>query len=165
MAFLTSKWVIAILIVVVILVVLFMIGRKSVSTEVQIKASQDAVWQALSDASVVKEWNKVLIPVEGELAEGNSIKYEFYQDEGGEAAAIDAKVKQISQAELINQQGGIPFILTFDHKYIIESTESGTTVRINEKYRGIMVPFWNPAPVEAAYSRLLQQLKDHLENE
>ena len=163
MALLNSKWGLIILGLVLILVLLFVLGRKSVRAEIQINASPDQVWAVLTDISAVKEWNKVLIPVDGNLETGSTLKYEFYQEEGGKAAVMDARVRQMVKPEMINQAGGLTGILTFDHRYILQPSENGTLVTIHEKYRGIMVPFWNPAPVEKAYERLLFQLKDRAE--
>lgn len=153
------------MVVVLIIIVLLFLGKKSVSTEVMIKASKEEVWSALSKASTIQKWNKVLIPLEGEVKEGTKVKYEFHQEENGKPSKIDATVIAVESYELINQNGGITLILTFNHKYIIEVTNLGTKVKIHEEYRGMMVPFWNPAPVELAYKRLLLQLKTYLENE
>ena len=57
----------------------------------------------------------------------------------------------------------MPFILTFNHKYTLESANDGTRLIIHEDYRGIMVPFWNPTPVEKAYERLAMDLKTRVE--
>ncbi len=160
MAILGSKWAIAVLVFTVAIIVLFLIGKKSVRSEVSIEASEQEIWFALTEMKQIKAWNKVLVPVEGEMTAGGIIKYEFYQEENGKAAVMDANVKQLITNKIINQTGGIPGILTFDHKYIINQS----TVAIDEQYRGIMVPFWNPAPVEKAYERLLLQLKKHIEN-
>jgi hypothetical protein len=78
---------------------------------------------------------------------------------------MDAVVKAMEPNRLLNQYGGMGFILTFDHKYTLEPVDSGTNVTIEEYYRGIMVPFWNPSPVEAAYHRLLFSLKNRVENQ
>lgn len=153
------KWFIIILIILIgVLFVLYLIGKKSVHTEITINAPSEAVWSVLTDVQNIKEWNSVLIPVEGELVEGNQIKYEFYQEPGNKSV-MSAKVKEIINQELINQKGGISGVLTFDHMYVLEPAESGVKVIIHEEYRGIMVPFWNPEPVENAYSRLLNELK------
>ncbi len=155
---------IAVVVIVAVLGILLAIGRKSVHTEIEIHASPQSVWQILTDVPKVKEWNPVLIPTEGILSEGNTIKYEFYQEENGKAAVIDAKVKQLVTNKLIKQRGGIPLVLTFDHQYIIEVAANGCKVTIHEAYRGIMVPFWNANPVEEAYTRLLKALKNKVEN-
>ncbi|KXX71835.1 SRPBCC family protein [Flammeovirga sp. SJP92] len=142
-----------------------MIGKKSVSTHVQINTSPEKVWETLFNAENVKKWNKVLIPIKGDLQEGNVINYDFYQDENGKSSRINATVEEIVHQKMIQQKGGVPLVLTFNHQYLIEPSPSGTTVRIHEEYRGVMVPFWNPAPVEKAYERLLHQLKNFIENE
>lgn len=164
MAILSSKWAIAGLIILCVFVLLLIIGRKNAHAEIIIEASPKQVWSVLTDFSNVKKWNKVLVPLEGDLQENNTIKYEFYQEEGGKGAIMDAIVKQLVSERLLNQQGGMWLILTFDHKYILTSAEAETRVTIHEEYRGIMVPFWNPAPVEKSYERLLAQLKNRVEN-
>ncbi len=168
MALLSSKWILIPLIIVVVLVVLLLLGRKSVRTQITIQASPEEVWAVLTDVPRIGEWNNVLIPVKGELEEGSKVTYEFYQDEGGTAAVMDAKVRCLTPSELINQAGGMPGILTFDHSYRLSGDGDSTTVEIFEEYRGVMVPFWNPHPVEKAYERLLSLLRErvlHLKND
>jgi len=165
MSILSSKWVLGLVILLVTYLAVWFIGKKSVVSEIRINTTSALVWEALTDAEQVRKWNSVLIPADGNIQEGSKITYEFYQEENGKAAVMDAQVIQLIYAELINQKGGIPSVLTFDHRYIISSNDSSTTVKIREVYRGVMVPFWNPIPVEKAYDRLLVQLKTHLENE
>ncbi len=160
---LSSKWFIGLAIVIVILMVLVFTGKKSVQAEVSINSSAEDVWRILTDFSKVKEWNKVLIPIDGQLEVGNKVKYEFFQDEGGKAAEMDAEVIRIETGKSINQKGGMSGILTFNHHYLISESGATTTVKITEEYRGIMVNFWNPQPVEKAYERLLISLKEKVE--
>ncbi len=163
MAILTSKWMMALYLLILILAILYLTGSKSVHTQITIKAAPHEVWAILTDAEKIKEWNPVLIPVEGVLKEGNTVKYEFHQDEENKSV-IPAMVKQMVENKLLNQTGGMPFVLTFDHKYILKSVDDSTSVIIHENYRGIMVPFWNPAPVERAYERLAEALKARVES-
>ena len=163
MAILTSKWIISILLVLLlVLVILYLLGRKSVHSEIVIQASPAEVWSVLTDVQKMKEWNPVLVPVEGELKEGATLKYKFFQ-KSSNAVVISARVKQMVEGKLLNQSGGIVGILTFDHKYILEPSNGGTKVIIHEDYRGIAVPFWNPNLVEKAYSRLNKALQDRIE--
>ncbi len=162
MAILSSKWMIALLILIAILIILYILGNKSAHSEITINATTQEVWAVLTNTEKIGEWNTVLVPVEGELKEGNTLTYEFYQD-SDKPAVMPATVQKIDEGKLINQSGGIPGILTFDHKYILEQADQGTKVTIHEEYRGIMVPFWNPGPVEEAYHRLNKALKERVE--
>lgn len=159
----TSKITITILILTSVLLILFLIGRKSVNAEIVINAPTEEAWSVLTDINRVKEWNHVLIPIQGELKEGGKITYKFYQEENGKATTMEATVRKLIPDKLINQSGGISGVLTFNHTYSLKATEAGSIVRIEEKYRGIMVTFWNPQPVELAYRRLLEQLKERVE--
>ena len=161
MEILSSKWIIALIALVAILLILFILGRKSVHSELIIPATPEEVWSVLMDATTYQEWNPVLIPIEGELREGAKLKYEFRQDENTKSE-IPSTVKKMVRGKLLNQGGGMPGILTFHHKYILEKTDSGTRVTIHEDYRGIGVPFWNPTPVEKAYVRLNLALKQRV---
>lgn len=161
MTILSTKWV-AILIIVLIFTLLLIFGRKSVETEISIEASPEEVWNILMEVSTIKEWNNVLVPVNGEFEIGNKIKYEFYQEENGKPVVMNAEVKNLVPYKLINQGGGTTGILTFNHSYILSLKNNATTVKIIEKYSGIMVNFWNPEPVKEAYKRLLIQLQERV---
>ncbi|PWJ40812.1 activator of Hsp90 ATPase-like protein [Sediminitomix flava] len=141
-----------------VIIVLFLIGRKSANAEVFINAKPDKVWGILMNTAKYKDWNTVMIPLKGDLKEGNTVTYEFHQDEKNKYE-IPSKVKKIETNKLLNQGGGMSGILTFDHKYILEEKDGGTKLTIHEDYRGIGVPFWSPKAVEKAYQRLAEDLK------
>ena len=162
MEIIKSKWFLFVGIPLIVVAVLYILGRKSVHAEIVINVSQEKVWSVLMDKSVYRDWNTVLIPVKGDLVVGTKVDYEFHQDENSNYT-ITSKVIAIEENKLLNQGGGMPGILTFNHKYILEKTENGTKVIIHEDYRGIGVPFWNPAPVQKAYERLGKDLKSRVE--
>ena len=161
MTLLKSKWVIAVLILAGVLLLLYLLGRKSVHTELVIPATPGEIWSVLMDVPGYKEWNPVLIPAEGELREGNKLKYRMIQPDGKESL-VDSKVVKIVQRKLLNQYGGIPGLLTFDHRYILEPVKGGTLVTIHEDYRGIGVLFWNASWVEQAYQKANEALRDRV---
>ena len=165
MYIISSKWGIAIIGIIAILLLLFLLGRKSVQTSVFVAAKPQKVWSVLTSTSTAKDWNTVLVPVDGSLIPGTQIDYEFYEVPGEKPSKIKASVNQVILDSLINQSGGIPGILTFDHYYILHNADTGTVVEIKEAYQGIMVPFWSPHGVEKAYARLLEALKQHVQEE
>ena len=162
MALLKSKWFLFVGIPLIILIILYFLGRKSVHAEIKINASPSEIWSILIDKSSYNEWNTVLIPIKGDLIEGETVEYKFYQDENTKTV-IPSKVKKMIENELLNQGGGIPGVLTYNHQYILEETQEGTRLTIHEDYRGIGVPFWNPSPVHKAYERLCGDLKNRAE--
>lgn len=133
-------------------------GRASVHTETIIPAPVDMVWSVLSNIEEIKIWNPVLIPVEGKLQEGQKLKYRMVQPGGKESVAI-AKVVKIIPAQLVNQHGGIPGILTFNHTWSLEQVEAGTKVIQHEEYRGFGVWFWDYSWVEPAYQKSNEALR------
>lgn len=158
-----NKLLIIFLVLIALLVILYFTGKKSVHHEVTINASTEKVWQVLTNMQAYPEWNPTIKLVKGDVKVGNQVTYQFTQD-ADNISEIPATVKQIIPNKLLNQAGGIPLILTYNHKYIIEPQGEGTKMTIHEDYAGIGVNFWNPKPVEAAYSRLNEALKKRVEN-
>ena len=145
-----------------LLVVLVLTGKKSVHHEETIHASSEQVWGVLIDMDQYPNWNPVMELIEGEVKEGNSVKYRFTQD-ANNISEITATVVKAHPNKLLNQKGGIPLVLTYNHKYILEPEGNSTKVTIHEDYHGIGVNFWNPEPVGAAYKRLNTALKNRVE--
>jgi len=148
--------------ILVILVILVFTGNKSVQHEITIKASPDKVWSVLTQMEGYPKWNPVMELIDGTVQEGNKVKYRFTQDEKS-ISEISASVVQIIPKKLLNQKGGIPLLLTFNHRYMLEPLGNSTKIIIHEDYRGIGVNFWNPQPVEDAYKRLNIALKNRVE--
>lgn len=161
MILLTSKWFIGLVIIIMIITLLIVFGRKSVHTEILIPAKPEQVWSVLTDTKNYDQWNKILTPIDGELRVGETVKYRFSQD-ADNSYEISSTVRAIIKNQLLNQGGGTTGILTFDHRYQLQQVDAGTKVVIHEDYRGIAVPFWNPAPVAVAYERLNQALKERV---
>ena len=145
-----------------VLIILVFTGNKSVHHEITINAAPKKVWNILFEMDEYPNWNPVMELIEGTVQEGNKVKYKFTQDENT-TSEIGSTVFQVIPNRLLNQKGGIPIVLTFNHKYMLESTGNYTRVIIHEDYRGIGVNFWNPQPVEEAYKRLNIALKNRVE--
>lgn len=148
--------------IVILLIVLIIAGRKSVHHEIEINASTEVVWAVLMDTDNYHAWNPVMKLLEGKVIAGNRVKYQFTQSADSKYD-IESNVKKIIPNQLLNQAGGVPLVLTFDHKYILEPSGTSTKLTIHEEYRGIGVNFWNPKPVELAYGRLNAALKARVE--
>ena len=148
--------------IIALIVILTWTGNKSVHSEITIEASTENVWEVLTDLNSYPEWNPVMQRIEGEFTEGGMMKYKFTQNDGV-SSEIAANIIQIIPGKLLNQAGGMKFILTYNHTYQLDQIGNSTKVTIHEDYKGIGVNFWNPKKVEEAYETLNQALKERVE--
>ena len=163
MAVLTTKWGIAVLVFIAILLFLYLIGQKSVHSELLIEASPEKIWKVLMDKADYEKWNQVLIPIEGDIKKGNNLRYKLIQPDGN-AIEIEMKVVQLVPLKLLNQRGGFPGIFTFNHRYILEPIGNNTKVIIHEDFKGIVVLFWDVSWVQQAYAKLNKSLRQYILN-
>ena len=154
----SSKLIIAIALILFTIVLLALLARKSVKAEVTIEASQEDVWAVLTDPASYSGWNPILVAVEGTFEEGATMAVNMRNPDGS-ITAMTPRVKELVPGSKLNQFGGIPGVLTYDHTWSLESVDGGTRVVQFEEYRGIGVLFWNPASVEAAYNEANENLK------
>ena len=136
-------------------------GCTSVHTELFIPAEPKEIWAVLVDAQGYKEWNPVLVPIEGKIREGEKLTYQMTEP-NGKQSEIEAEVVKIIEEKELNQYGGMWGILTFDHKYVLEPVEGGTKVIQQEEYNGIGVWFWDNSWIEPAYNKVNKALSDRV---
>lgn len=136
--------------------------KKTFHTEIFIAAKPEQVWRVLLDGSRFQEWNTVLVPIEGKIEQGNKLKYEM-TDQNNNKSIISIKVKKAIENKELNQVGGMPSILTFDHKYILRPEKNGTKLIQHEVDRGIGMLFWDSSWIEPAYRRTSENLKKIVE--
>ena len=151
---------------IVLIIPLVFLSCKAVHTEITIPAKPEMIWSVLINAPGYKQWNPVLVPIEGDFRQGTKIKYQMTQP-GGKQSEVTARVKKMVNTRELNQKGGIPGILTFDHQWLLEPADNGTRVTQHEEYRGIWVWFWDASWVEPAYRKANEALRDrviHLQN-
>lgn len=146
------------------LLVLFIIGNKSVHHEITVNAPPAKVWQVITDTESYSEWNPVMLSADATPSLGAKVTYK-YRQEPGKVYDIPATVKAMEAEKLLNQAGGMPGFLTYNHRYELVHLNNGesTKVIIHEDYRGIGVPFWNPDAVGASYGRLKEAIKARAE--
>lgn len=155
----TSKLTITIVLILVAIILLAVFARKSVRAEVTIQAPPHEVWAVLTDPSSYSEWNPILVAVEGTFEEGATMAVDMRNPDGS-ITAMTPRVRELVPGSKLNQFGGIPGVLTYDHTWTLKSVDGGTRVRQFEEYRGIGVLFWNPESVETAYNEANANLKE-----
>ncbi|MEM7084451.1 MAG: SRPBCC family protein [Pseudomonadota bacterium] len=153
----TSKWLIAVILLLVILAALAFFSRKSVRAELAIAANPTEVGSTITDPDSYPSWNPILIEVNGRFIEGETLAVVMKNDDGS-TTNVQAKARKVVPNSTLNQVGGIPGVLTFDHTWRLEETDEGTRVTQFEQYRGIGVLFWDPSSVQRAYAEGNQRL-------
>ena len=98
----TTKWIVAIVLILFALVASALLARKSVRAELMIQADPEEVWAVLTDPTSYKDWNPILISVEGEFAEGRRLSVEMKNPDGS-TTTVNPQVKKLMPEAELNQ--------------------------------------------------------------
>lgn len=159
----SPKRMIAVAALIIAVVLLAVLPRKSVRVELTINASPDEIWTVLTDAASYPEWNPIFVSVQGSFDEGAHLAVQMQSPDGG-VTLVEPVVKKLVVGQELNQTGGITGVLTFDHTWKLDAVPDGTRVTQYEEYRGIGVLFWDPGWVEDAYQLANENLRDRVES-
>ena len=158
----SAKWLILALVAVAVLAGAVLLPRKSAHAELVFEQAPEEVWAALMDTSVQSDWNPIFESVEGAYRVGATMQYGMVTADGS-IAPVESRVVEMVPNKLLNQLGGYPGILTFDHQWILEATPEGTRVVQHEEYRGIGVLFVDVSYVPSLYQQGLVALRSRLD--
>lgn len=148
-----AKWIIILLLPV-------FVGCKTFHAEIHIPAEPDVIWSVLTDETLYPKWHTVLSPVEGEvLKEGGTVQYNVKEKDGSEYVA-EVTVLEMTEGKKLNQKGGLPGLLTFNHTYLLEPSEGGTRLIQHEEYSGVFLLFWDTSWIEPAYQKSNENLRE-----
>ena len=154
------KWSVPLLLLAVV-VAAAVFTKKTFHVETVVSAPPVAVWAVLVDTSRYADWNPVVIAVDGNYAEGRTVTNTVRFPDGSDVE-MAATVKTLIDREELRQTGGIPGLLTFDHRWLLEPVDGGTRVVQYEVDRGLWLWFWNSDWIEPAYSDVLDALADRV---
>ncbi len=144
-----------------ILVATALLTRKTFHVESVVSAPPEAVWAVLMDTAAYPDWNPVFIAVDGTYADGATVTNTVQFPDGSDVE-MAATVKAVVAGRELRQSGGMPGILTFDHRWLLEPVEGGTRVVQHEVDRGIGLLFWNADWIEPAYAEVLDALAERV---
>ena len=144
---------------------------KRLSSEIEINASPERVWQILTDFSALPDWNPFMRSIEGDLEVGNRLKVYIKASKGMGMSFKPTVLKAEPQGEL-RWIGRflMPGLMDGEHSFIIEPLE-GNHVRFiqSESFTGILVPFMAAMGVfknaHIGFDEMNQALKERAELE
>ncbi|MEX0347458.1 MAG: SRPBCC family protein [Rhizobiaceae bacterium] len=147
--------------IVVAAVVLTFTGKKTFHVEITIPAPPEAVWAVLTDAEGYAQWNPVFVNVEGEFKPGSTVRTTV-KEPGKPDVVLSSEITKFVPAKELNQYGGIPGFITFDHLWRLEPVEGGTRAVLDEVDRGFYAWFWSSDWVEPSYREMSEALRDRV---
>ncbi len=139
----------------------------SIRTAIEIDAPRDEVYEVLAHIESYPEWNPYHRKIEGELKEGADLIVYVTRPDGVEVE-VPPHVIRIVEDKEITWGGGIKGIFYGEHRFLLESTETGTTVlRHDEDFSGFAVGFADlpPGVIADGYHQMNMALKKKLEQE
>ena len=135
---------------------------KTFHVETTINAPAEKIWEVLTDTAAYPEWNPTFVEVDGTYSQGGKVLNKV-QDPSGAVLEMTATVAMLNPARELRQKGGVPLVITFDHRWILEPIEGGTKVTQHEVDRGLYLWFWNSDWIEPAYAKTSAALKARVE--
>lgn len=145
----------------VLLAIVSACTSKEFRAETVIPAPADRVWEVLIDTEAYPEWNPVFVNVDGTYAEGATVMNSVMFPDGN-AVDMNANVDVFAPGKELRQSGGIPGVLTFEHRWLLEQADVGTRVVQHEVDRGFYLWFWDSDWVEPAYQKVVEALKERV---
>ncbi|MTI02166.1 SRPBCC domain-containing protein [Roseibium sp. RKSG952] len=145
-----------------LVVVAGLLTQKTFRAEIVIAASADEVWRVLMATDKYPDWNPIFVEVTGVYAEGAKLRNKVL-DPSNKSLEMTSTVVTLAPERQLRQKGGVPGILTFDHRWQLEPVSGGTKVTQYEVDRGIGLWFWDSSWIEPAYSKVNDALKARAE--
>lgn len=142
---------------------------KKITTEINIKAKPEKVWDILMDFEKHPKWNPFIIHISGDQNVGSKLKVvlSFKKDDGGKMK-IKPEVMSVKENEEFIWCGKALFSGIFDgeHRFILEKTKTGTKFIQEEIFEGFLVN-WLPKSLyektEEGFKNMNEALKKEAE--
>jgi hypothetical protein len=115
---------------------------KGISSEIEISASAEKVWQVLTDFDSFPEWNPFIKMIEGNIEVGEKFKV-FLKLPDSKSMTFRPKCLKAEQKKELRWIGHmiIPGLFDGEHSFIIEPVEDNKVRFIQkELFRGIFTP-------------------------
>jgi len=117
---------------------------KEIITEININVEPEKVWKIIIDIEDYPNWNPLIRKLSGNLAVGNKLEA-LFQAPGLKARTFKVtlvKLNTNTEFRWLGKLGGMGWLFSGDHYFILEKIDSGTRFIHGEKFSGLLIPFF-----------------------
>jgi hypothetical protein len=137
---------------------------KTFQSSILIRASSDAVWLILTDASKYTAWNSTVDKVEGRIAPGGKVTIHAKLNPG---RAFPLKVTEFTPGERMVWTGGMPLgLFKGERTFTLAERGKGTVeFRMSEVFNGLLSPLIERSipDLQPAFDQFAADLKKRAE--
>lgn len=140
---------------------------KTITTQIQIQAPANRIWQILTDTASFPLWNPFIKELQGELNVGNKIKVRIQSSPNSEMT-FSPKVTMMEANKYLQWLGKLGISGLFDgrhHFEIVEHADGTSTFIHKETFRGLIVPFFNTKNTRLGFEAMNKALKKKAERQ
>jgi hypothetical protein len=151
--------------VIAAIIVLLVVGKKSLYTEVIINAPAEKVWKEFTNFSEYPNWNPFLRKVSGDMKSGNSINVTI-QPKNHEPVDFNPAIIIYEEKRTVQWEGKlfIPGLFTGRHTFQLINIDKDKTRFIQkEDFNGILVPFISLDATLEGFKEMNGLLKSRIE--
>jgi len=148
-----------------VIILLLVVGRKSLYTEIIINAPVDNVWKEFTNFPEYPRWNPFIKKIAGEMRTGGTINITI-QPKGNEPVNFNPTVLIYKEKSMIQWEGKlfVPGLFTGKHTFHVIRIDKNTTKFIQkEDFNGILVPFINLDSTLDGFKEMNTLLKNRVE--
>lgn len=148
-----------------VIILLLVVGKKSLYTDITINAPVDSVWNEFSRFSEYPGWNPFIKKISGDMKVGGKIDITI-QPKGGNPVDFNPTVLIYKEKSVVQWEGKlfVPGIFTGRHTFILVSLDKDKTRFIQkEDFNGILVPFINLDSTLEGFKEMNSLLKSRVE--
>ncbi len=136
-------------------------------TEIEIAAQPAAVWEVLTDAASLEQWNPFIHRMEGALEEGATLEVELGA-EGHSRMTFKPRLLRVQPGKELRWRGKLlmPGLFDGEHVFELEPTSQGTRFVHREEFSGLLVPLLRAKlerDVKPGFEAMNRALKERVE--
>jgi hypothetical protein len=153
------------IILAIIIILLFIFGKKNISSEIIINAPVDKVWKEFTGFSEYPKWNPFIKSISGDVKAGNTI-HVVIQPKGGTPMSFNPVIIQLKENDILQWEGKLflPGIFTGKHTFQLVRVDKNKTKFIQkEDFNGVLVMFVDLNPTLEGFKLMNALLKEKSE--